>query len=65
MDASSFLHVVFNLKLQLLSFAVDFFLFFLDFYGNFSRTPYFLILKLDNLYRELIGLVSCGILIYF
>ena len=40
------------------------FLFFLDFYGNFSQTPYFLyILKLDNFNLELIGLISCGILI--
>ena len=40
------------------------FLFFLDFYGNFSQTPYLLyILKLDNFNLELIGLISCGILI--
>ena len=38
--------------------------FFLDFYGNFSQTPYLLyILKLDNFNLELIGLISCGILI--
>ena len=39
------------------------FLFFLDFYGDFSQTPYLLyILKLDNFNLELIGLISCGIL---